>query len=128
VKSLKAGSGYLLIDHSDSPGLTPEDVAHVPGAIAVGKGIKHERDVQQCTHCQRQVVLEPLRTRDRGFCPKCNHYICDGCEAIRAKSGACVPFKQVLDRAQTIADVRPLTAEDIPGLYKESNPMVSFTL
>lgn len=101
--SLRQGAGYLTIDHRDSPGLTPADVARSPGAIAVAGGTLLERDVLTCSHCQRAVVLEPLRTRDRGHCPKCDRYVCDPCEAIRAKSGACVPMTQTLDRMQALA-------------------------
>jgi hypothetical protein len=99
MPSLKQGAGYLLVDHRESPGLTPEDVAHVPDAIAVGKGEVLERDIKQCSHCQRGVVLEPNRVRSRGYCPKCDHYVCDQCEAIRAKTGDCVPMVKVIDRA-----------------------------
>jgi len=104
-RSLASGSGYLQIDHTNSPGLTEADVAGVPGAIAVPGGSMLERDVQQCSHCQRGVVLNPGRVRDRAVCPKCHHYLCDSCEAARvASGGACVPFKQVLDRAFEIAE------------------------
>ena len=102
-RSLRHGAGYLEVDHRDSPGLTPEQVAHVPGAIAVGKGQRLERDVLNCTHCERAVILHPLRTRDRGYCQKCNHYICDECEAIRVKTGVCTPMRQILDRLQGFA-------------------------
>ncbi len=99
MSSLRARTGYLEVDHRNSPGIRPEDVAHVPGLVAVGAGQHYERDTKQCTHCQRTIVLEPLRTRERGYCPKCYHYICDHCEAIRVKSGACVPMAQVMDLA-----------------------------
>jgi len=99
--TLAAGSGYLEIDHRNSPGLSPADVAHVPGMVAVGEGQHFERDVQQCSHCQRTIVLNPGRVRDRAVCFKCHHYICDDCEAIRVKSGACVPMKQVFDEVAT---------------------------
>lgn len=112
-RSLRSGPGYLSIDHRDSPGLTPEDVAHVPGAQVVGKGELLERDVMQCSHCQRAVVLEPLRIRDRGYCPKCHHYVCDGCETIRVKTGACVPMVKRLDLATDIAVTKPDTSPDI---------------
>lgn len=102
--SLADGSGYLSIDHTESPGLTPADVAHVPGAMAVPGGALLERDVQQCSHCQRAVVLNPGRVRARAVCLKCHHFICDGCEAIRVKTGECVPFKAVLDRAVDVAE------------------------
>lgn len=104
-RSLSHGSGYLEIDHSNSPGLSPADVAQVPGALAVPGGSVLERDVQQCSHCQRMVVLHPGRVRDRAVCPKCDHFICDHCDAARVASGGqCVPFKQVLDRAAAIAE------------------------
>lgn len=102
--SLNDGAGYLSIDHTESPGLTPADVAGVPGAFAVPGGALLERDVQQCSHCQRAVVLHPGRVRARAVCPKCYHYICDGCETIRVATGQCVPFKAILDRAATLAE------------------------
>ncbi len=99
-QSLKQGAGYLEIDHTNSPGLTFADVAHVPGAFAVGEGQRLERDVVTCSHCQRGVLLEPLRVRSRGYCPKCDHYVCDSCEAIRERTGECVPMLKVLDIVQ----------------------------
>lgn len=106
AKSLGHGAGYLEIDHRDSPGLTPADVAHVPGALAVGKGEHFETDVYQCSHCQRNVILRAPKERmpARGYCPKCDAYICNSCERTRiASGGQCVPFKAVLDRAQEMA-------------------------
>jgi hypothetical protein len=101
---LSDGAGYLVIDHTNSPGLTPDDVAGVPGAIAVAGGTQLERDIMQCKHCQRGVVLEPARVRARAVCPHCHAYICDGCEAERVKAGgACVPFAAVFDRAHEVA-------------------------
>jgi hypothetical protein len=100
MKTLNSHAGYFVIDHRDSPGLTAADVAHVPGAIPVPGGDLLERDVKQCTHCQRAVVLNPGRVRARAVCQKCFHYICDECDAARAAAGgACVPFKAVLDLA-----------------------------
>lgn len=103
MSSLKQHAGYLQIDHTDSPGLTPADVAHVPGAPVVPGGAVLERDILTCSHCQRGIVLQPLRVRDRGYCNKCDHYICDGCETIRVKVGECVPMAKVLDVTQNTA-------------------------
>lgn len=103
MPSLKQHAGYLVIDHRDSPGLSAADVAHVPGAVAVGAGQVFEVDVLSCSHCQREVRLNSKRVRPRGYCPKCNHYICDTCEAIRARSGECVPMVKVLDQAYDAA-------------------------
>lgn len=123
MDTLTHGAGYLEIDHRESPGLTPTDVAHVPGAIAVGAGQRLERDVLQCSHCQRAVLLVPMRKRRRGYCPKCHRYLCDLCEAIRAQSGgACTPMAQVLDCVQEHL-VRFLGREDHPL----ANPSIVLT-
>lgn len=105
-RSLSHGTGFLEINHRDSPGLRPEDVAHVPGAVAVPGGQHYETDVYQCSHCQRTVVLHATsaaRMAARGYCPKCDRYVCNSCEKARVASGGqCVPFKAVFDR---VADV-----------------------
>jgi hypothetical protein len=105
----------------------------VPGAIAVGGGEAFEADIQQCSHCQRGVVLNPGRVRARAACPKCFHYVCDSCEAIRVKTGACVPFKQVLDRAADIIEKHigqpdhPDAVIDPDALMKPAEPRIVLT-
>jgi hypothetical protein len=81
--SKRRHEGYLLIDHSNSPG--------IPGRTG-----KLECSVVTCSHCQRGVMLNPDRSRPRAYCPSCDHYICDQCEAIRAQTG-CKTFKQIMD-------------------------------
>lgn len=131
--SLADGSGYLVIDHRDSPGLTPADVAGVPGAMAVPGGQQLERDIQQCSHCQRGVVLNPGRVRARAVCQKCDHYICDGCAELLAATGQCVPFKAVLDRAATIAEKfsgqpdHPEAVIDAQALAQPAAPRIVLT-
>lgn len=90
---LSDGSGFLEIDHTNSPGTDD-----VPG------GTKFEADIMQCSHCQRGVILNPGRVRVRAVCGKCHHYVCDSCAKMLAATGECVPFKAVLDRAATIAE------------------------
>jgi len=102
-RSLGAGAGVLIVDHRNSPGLSPADVAHVPGQVAVPGGALFERDMLCCSHCQRTVLLNPERVRARAVCPKCYAYLCDGCEAVRvATGGDCVPFDAVIDRASEL--------------------------
>ncbi len=106
-RSLSDGSGFLEIDHRNSPGISEEDIpAPLRGKVLVaGKGEHLERDVQQCSHCQRSVVLNPGRVRARAVCLACDHYICDDCDEFTRKTGAkCVPFKAVLDVAANIAE------------------------
>ncbi len=92
--------GYVKIDHSDSPGLTPEQ-ARAAGrsglAGVIGAGQVFEAPTITCSHCQRVVILNPGRGRTRGYCPKCDHYLCDWCEAARVRTGICKPFSQVIE-------------------------------
>jgi len=73
--------GYLLIDHSASPGIS-EDLARQAGydpALA-GEGKKLEVKTLCCAHCKTHVIPHPRRT-ERASCWKCdNHYICDVCD------------------------------------------------
>lgn len=92
-RSLRSLEGYVLIDHSNSPG--------VPDAIVVAQGLppgsgqgKFESGSFTCSHCEATVVLNPNRSRSRGYCSKCDHYVCDNCEAVRfASGGVCYPYK-----------------------------------
>lgn len=98
-------AGGLVIDHTNSPGLTEADIATMrPGAVAVGEGQKLEIEIWQCTHCQAGVLLNPLRVRPRATCLKCYHYICDSCDAIMRATGLCKPFAAVLDQVEAIAN------------------------
>jgi hypothetical protein len=77
-------TGYLMVDHSNSPGL-PEDVARASGynPALCKEGKRFEADTLTCVHCK--VVVVKSHTRDttkmpRHKCPKCrNRYICDLC-------------------------------------------------
>lgn len=93
--SLKDGSGYLIIDHKDSPGINPSDVPNQirNSTLITGPNQITERDIQFCSHCGTQVILNPLRERPRGYCGKCDHYICDNpiCHM------ECNPLKKLLD-------------------------------
>ncbi len=72
--------GYLMIDHRGSPGL-PEDLARGSGLDPAfcQEGKLFETASLTCSHCKTVVVKNPLRTRERHYCPKCDHYICDIC-------------------------------------------------
>lgn len=72
-----------------------------------------EADTYTCSHCQRVVVVNPQRTRERGFCRKCDHTICDECVATMHLTLTCVPIAKVFDelqegalRGQTLIQVR----------------------
>lgn len=105
--SLRSLEGYMEVDHRESPGFTMEQ-AFATGwrriAGQVGKGQRAQMPIATCGHtrngflCERGVILNPLRTRDRGFCPKCRHYLCDECELVRVLSGGeCLSKERYID-------------------------------
>jgi hypothetical protein len=83
----------MLIDHSSSPGV-PDELWTKSG-LPPGMGReKFESATFTCSHCERVVIMNPDRSRARGYCPRCDHYVCDACENIRAASGGeCYPYK-----------------------------------
>lgn len=99
MHSMRELEGYVRIDHRDSPGITPEQAARAGrGTIPVGKGRVFEAPTFNCSHCSIPVIMNPLRTRERGYCPKCSRNVCDRCEAIRVASGfECIPMKKRVD-------------------------------
>lgn len=102
MASLRANEGYILVDHRNSPGI-PKELEDFwiasgklqPGEVVQG-GTMHESGLQTCSHCQRVLIMNPLRQRDRATCLKCYHYICDWC----ATSTDCHNIYKVLDDLQ----------------------------
>lgn len=89
ILSKKTREGYLLIDHTASPG-----IPGMPSRLEVA--------TIRCSHCERQFIRNPARTRERAWCPGCDKYICDQCEAVRAVEG-CKPFTAKLETQLTLA-------------------------
>lgn len=110
MSSLRRHEGYLLIDNSASPGVDdvfaklPRKNPAVP--LLVGEGKKFECPTITCSHCHRIVIINTLRERPRGYCRKCDHYICDWCTAEAHRTGECNPMKKVLDEQQEQAALR----------------------
>ena len=89
MNTQRSKEGYLLIDHSSTIGLDGR------------RGTRLELPIYTCSHCQMGVLVNPLRTRDRAYCPKCDHVICDNCEAARVASGGhCRTFNQTIEEKQ----------------------------
>lgn len=90
--------GYLLIDHRESPGITQAEAAQAGrGTIPVGKGMRFESATTSCSNCRRLIVINPLRTRERFYCQKCDSYHCDECAGLTKITGVCKTMKQRLD-------------------------------
>ena len=69
----------------------------------IRSGQTYECATFTCRHCQRVVVINPLRTRERGYCGKCDHYLCDECELTRVLTGECRDFERVIEQVQNAA-------------------------
>jgi hypothetical protein len=91
--------GELIIDHRESPGITLQEAFSVGmnPIFAVGAGKKLHVPTYNCHCCERLIVVNPGRTRDRAYCPQHDAYLCDECEVKRIRNGKCIPFKQVID-------------------------------
>jgi hypothetical protein len=95
IKHLKDQEGYLMLDNRNAP--VPDEIVVAQGMpVGSGRGMK-EYATYTCSHCQRIVVLNPERQRLRAYCGGCNHRICDGCATIKAQTGVCKTFEQVID-------------------------------
>lgn len=86
---------YLEIDHRDSPGFDGREAA-IAGLRGhdLGAGKRLKLPTYSCNHCQRQLIVNPLRTRDRERCWKCHRYVCDPCKTNLVLTGVCYPWKQ----------------------------------
>jgi hypothetical protein len=102
MHSKRQHEGYFMLDHSHGAPLSDAEVVGAGLPIGAGRG-KFEAPTYTCSHCQFVVVLNPLRNRERAWCKKCDHYICDRCGTILAQTGICRPFKQIIDDVQNAA-------------------------
>src|SRR5262245_24065327 len=89
MKSLRRFEGYYQIDHRASPGN-----AKAP------EGQQFESAVFTCAHSHcggKVVIMNPNRSRPRGYCPTCDRMICDTCEAARLISG-CTSLDRLFEK------------------------------
>lgn len=100
MRTKRSQEAYLLIDHRNSPGVTPEFMcANKLDVPAVGAGQVFESAMTVCGHCGANVILNPDRSRAREWCWNCDSYLCDGCGGARKAGAACVPVKKKLSDA-----------------------------
>jgi len=84
--------GEVIIDHRESPGLTFQEALAAGRSCLVAFGMPKlfKSATFTCSHCDRIVIKNPLRTRNRGECPQCDRPICDDPCAVRyALDGEC---------------------------------------
>ncbi len=109
MHSKREQEGWLMIDNRESPGVSDEVLRTLAPGLPPGAGRgMFEAPTITCSHCQAVLIVNPLRTRERAYCAKCDHYICDGCGAALAASGVCRPFAQIIAETQEAAAKAPL--------------------
>lgn len=92
MKNDRFFTGYVCIDHTESPGFTEAEAlaGHRTSLLPfIGKGQKFQAYTKTCMHCDRVVIQNPLRTRERGHCSQCDYFICDGCTVVYRLTGEC---------------------------------------
>lgn len=75
MASLKRHEGELQIDNRATGGAVP----------GFGSATHYAAPTITCWHCKTVFMVNPLRTRPREYCRKCDRYICDGCGAVAAQ-------------------------------------------
>ena len=104
MKLQSSQHGYLMVDHSASPGL-PDHIARASGydPAFTREGKVFEAHTLTCSHCKCTVVKNPLRQRERAKCSKCGwHYICDLCAAGMLRPDYDhTPFEKFVDLAMS---------------------------
>lgn len=98
MRTLRAKEGYYMIDHRAGDGI--ERLGERPEIPA---GALFESATTTCSHCHRVVILNPDRSRSRGYCPSCDHYVCDECESVRVSTGKCHSLARKFDELQNLA-------------------------
>lgn len=92
-----------MMDHRASPGIS-EDMANKIGLPAkqLGAGGLFEGAVLKCTHCPTPYIKNPDRKRQRNYCRKCKHYICDFCAETASKPDYIHrTFKEIIDMVKS---------------------------
>lgn len=113
MTSKKSHEGYFMSDMRGTPGVS-DQLAHQLGMPVGSNTGLYEVALLICRHCQAGVLKNPDRTRVRAYCPKCDHYICDNCGAIRAANGGlCKTFAQVIDEIQEAAALNEQSGSDL---------------
>lgn len=100
MKSLRNHEGAFLLDHRHAAPVPDELVIAAGLPVGAGRGL-FEAPTYTCKHCQRVVVVNPLRNRERAYCRGCDHLLCDGCGAERARTGQCKTIDQKIDEFLT---------------------------
>jgi len=106
MRSIRSHEGYMVIDNRLSEGIDDATMVALGYPVGAGKGL-YESATYTCSHCHAVVVIEPKRTRERGFCRGCNRQLCDACNFIKSKSFECRSMERIIDEVLESAVRQP---------------------
>lgn len=86
----------MYIDNRGTPGVDDETMVRLGYPAGAGRGV-YESATYTCGHCNAIVVIEPKRTRERGYCRHCSQRICDPCVALKALTLECKTMARTID-------------------------------
>ena len=94
--NLARHEGYMYLDNRNSSGVDDAVMTKLGYPVGAGKGL-FESATYTCSHCNAIVIIEPKRTRERGFCKGCGQRICDACNVVRQQTMVCYSMAQKID-------------------------------
>lgn len=103
MTSKRDHENYFMMDHRHTQPVPEKILIATALPPTAGRGL-FEAASYTCSHCQRQIIVEPGRARGADYCRGCDHYICRQCAAIRAETLACKTFKQIIDETLAAAE------------------------
>lgn len=112
MKSLRSHEGHMLIDNRQSQGIDDATMVAMGYPVGAGRGL-YESATYTCSHCHAVVVIEPKRTRERGYCRGCSRQICDGCNKVKAKTFECNSMQKIIDDVLESAVRQPETSHSL---------------
>lgn len=87
MKSKRSKEAYIMIDHTNSPGLTAEfAVANDLPCGVVGSRMM-ESAMVVCHICSADIILGGDRSRMMAYCPRHDAYSCDNCVKTEHETG-----------------------------------------
>jgi hypothetical protein len=87
----------LILTDAQPRGLGYYEVDNRAAGLPAGETKYFEADTYTCSHCERVVILNPERKRERYKCGGCSHHICDDCAAKKVAGGGCRTYAQFID-------------------------------
>jgi hypothetical protein len=96
MTSLRSHEGYMFIDNRNNSGVDDAVMVALGYPVGAGKGL-YESATYTCSHCNAIVIIEPKRTRERGYCRGCSRNICDGCDLVKSKTFECRSMERIID-------------------------------